>query len=72
MTNGKLLATDQSPQAPQDQPHLQLIYSNTAATSQKTDAKNKGVPPNPCRSLLAQLDLLASAIEVEVDLLSGL
>jgi hypothetical protein len=72
MTNGKLLATDQSPQAPQDQPHLRLIFSNAAATSQKTDAKTKSAAPSPCRSLLAQLDLLASAIEVEVDLLSGL
>jgi hypothetical protein len=72
MTNGKLYEKDQSPQASRDQTHLRLIYSHTAANSQKTDAKNEGVPPNPCRSLLAQLDRLASAIEVEVNLLSGL
>jgi hypothetical protein len=72
MTNGKLYEKDQSPQASRDQPHLRLIYSNTAAISQKTDGKNKVVPPNPCRSLLAQLDRLASAIEVEVNSLSGL
>lgn len=72
MTNGKLYEKDQSPQASRDQPHLRLIYSSTAAPSQKTDAINSAKRPKPCRDLLAQLDRLASAVEVEVNLLSEL
>jgi hypothetical protein len=72
MTNGKLLKKNKSTLESQDQPQLRLIYSSTAAPSQKTDPINSTKHPNPCRSLLAQLDRLASAIEVEVKLLSGL
>lgn len=72
MTNGKLLKKNQSTLESQDQTQLRLIYSHTANTSQNMDAINSTKQPKPCRSLLAQLDRLASAIEVEVNLLSGL